>query len=68
MATTRLTDTRLLVSPKEVIELTGFGRSTVYRAIRAGELPAVRLGRAVRVPTASLEKWIERQTVAGPNG
>ena len=31
---------------------------TVHRAIRAGELPALRLGVAVRVPVADAHQWI----------
>lgn len=32
----------------------GITRDNAYRAIRAGRLPSVRMGRAVRVPTAPL--------------
>ncbi len=30
----------------------------VYQLIRAGTLPAVRLGRSVRIDSARLEQWI----------
>jgi len=49
----------LLLKVPEVIRATGLGRSTVYAAIASGDLPAVKYGRAIRVPLSSLEKWIE---------
>jgi excisionase family DNA binding protein len=30
----------------------------VYGAIESGDLPAVRLGRAVRIPRDAFEKWL----------
>jgi excisionase family DNA binding protein len=32
----------------------GLGRSAAYEAVRRGELPALRFGRTLRVPTARL--------------
>lgn len=50
---------KLLLRPRECVELTGLGRSFVYELIRRGEIPSVRIHRAVRVPTAQLLAWIE---------
>ena len=52
---------KLLLTVKDVMETTGFGRTSVYELLRTGELQIVRKGRSVRVPRASLDEWIVRQ-------
>ena len=58
------TDTDILprlLTVDEVCELLHYSRSTVYRLIGAGNLPAVRLGRdgaALRVRTDALADWL----------
>ena len=34
---------------------------TIYRLIRSGELPAVRIGRQWRVRRTDLDAWLDRQ-------
>ena len=34
---------------------------TIYRLIRSGELPAVRIGRQWRFRRDDLDRWVERQ-------
>ena len=34
---------------------------TIYRLIRSGELPAVRIGRQWRFRRVDLDRWVERQ-------
>ena len=34
---------------------------TIYRLIRVGELPAVRIGRQWRFRRADLDEWLDRQ-------
>jgi len=53
---------RLLLNATEVARLLGLGRSTIFSLLAAGELPAIRIGRSVRVPRAALERWIEDRT------
>jgi excisionase family DNA binding protein len=55
----------LLLRAAEVAAVLGVGRSTVYELIVRGELPAVRIGRLVRVPAPALERWIDRRTSGG---
>lgn len=50
----------LLRIPEVAAEL-GLGRSSVYQLIQAGELPVVRIGRAVRVSRADLEAWVDQR-------
>ena len=50
---------RLLLRIPEVMSTLGLGRTKVYELIAKGELPVVRVGRAVRVSSTALEKWIE---------
>jgi excisionase family DNA binding protein len=52
------TPQRLLLRVPEVAKALGLSRSTIYEMIAKGELPVVRAGRAVRVSTAAVEKWI----------
>jgi excisionase family DNA binding protein len=42
------------LSVDEVAKVLGWGRSAVYEGVRRGELPALRLGRRIRIPTAKL--------------
>jgi prophage regulatory protein len=50
---------RLLLKPSEVTQILGLGRSKVYELLACGQLPAVRIGRCIRIPRASLEKWVK---------
>jgi excisionase family DNA binding protein len=34
----------------------GVGRVAVYRAIRSGQIPTLRLGRNIRIPISALER------------
>ena len=41
---------RMLLKPREVCQLTGLGKSTIYELMAAGVIPCVRIGRCVRYP------------------
>jgi excisionase family DNA binding protein len=47
----------------EVAIILGIGRSTVYELVQRGDLPAIHVGRAVRIPAAALQRWVEQQTI-----
>jgi len=46
----------IMLRASEVAALLGISRSTVFRLIESGEIPAVRVGRSVRVP----RRWVEQ--------
>jgi excisionase family DNA binding protein len=54
-------DQLLLRIDPDVTRLTKLGRSTIYREIAAGRLPALRVGRAVRVRRVDVEDWLDAQ-------
>jgi excisionase family DNA binding protein len=51
----------LLLSVPQVAKTLGIGRTKVYELIADEGLPVIRFGRAVRVPVASLQRWVERR-------
>ena len=52
---------KLLLKPKEAAQIMGIGRSLIYELIARKVIPSVRLGRCLRVPTESLNKWLKEQ-------
>jgi len=58
----------ILMRAGEVAAALGVGRATAYQLIANGELPTVRIGRAVRVPRAELERWVRRRTMGADDG
>jgi excisionase family DNA binding protein len=52
-----------LMTAAEVAEQLRVSTMTIYRLIRSGELPAVRVGRNYRVPVAELERYLAAQVV-----
>ena len=45
------------LSVTEVQEVLGIGRTKAYRLITSGEIPAVRIGRLLRINRAELDTW-----------
>jgi excisionase family DNA binding protein len=48
-----------LLSIAQVCQRLDMGKSWVYRRIHEGEIPSVRLGRAIKIRRADLEKYLE---------
>ncbi len=48
----------MLLTPREVEAELRLGRTRTYQLLRSGEIPSLRVGRAIRVPRAALERWI----------
>ena len=59
------TEARLLTAT-EVADLMRVSRMTVYRMIKTGEMPAVRVGRSYRLRSEDVDTYLtERYTEAG---
>jgi excisionase family DNA binding protein len=58
-----------LLTPAELAQFLGVGRTTAYRLIGSGQLPVLRIGRLVRVPFEGLQEWTRRrqQVMLAPN-
>jgi excisionase family DNA binding protein len=63
-----MTTERLALTVEEAAELLSISRSLAYRWVKAGTLPSIRVGNAVRVPRRALEAWIEERTTQGRAG
>lgn len=50
---------RATITVDEAASLLGIGRNTAYEAIRAGQIPALRLGRRLLVPVPALLRMLE---------
>jgi excisionase family DNA binding protein len=46
-------------SIEEAARILGVGRTAAYDAARRGEIPSIRIGRAVRVPRRALERLLD---------
>ena len=57
-----------LLRVDEVAALLKLGRTKVYQLVAAGDLPAVRIGKVLRISAEALQAWINRQAVANPGG
>src|SRR4051812_17844815 len=45
-----------MLTVEQTIELTQLGRSTIYEALRTGDLPSVRIGRRILIPRQALRR------------
>ena len=52
------------LSLKDVQHLVGIGRTKTYELVTTGELPAVRIGRCIRVNRRELDEWLRAQRYA----
>ena len=60
-----VTNERLLLRLDEVAALIGVSRTTAYALVNKGELPSVRIGGLLRIPSDALRKLIEERVGAG---
>jgi excisionase family DNA binding protein len=58
----------ILLTVPEAAKLLRLGRNSVYELVACRQLPALRFGRAIRIPRASLEAWVERATLERVDG
>ena len=54
------------LSLAEVRQVLGLGRTKTYELVATGELPAVKIGRCLRVNRGELEAWLDSKRVADP--
>ena len=55
---------RQWLSVKDLMTLTGLGRTKCYELVAEGEFEAIKVGRSVRISTASYEEWTRRNRYA----
>jgi excisionase family DNA binding protein len=58
-----------LLTPKQLTEILGLKRSCIYRMLRTGELPCVRVTKgerklSLRVRPSALEKWLKAREIS----
>ncbi len=51
----------------EVCQELGMGKSWVYRRIRSGEIPSVKLGNNIKVRREDLEEYVKAQRYRPPD-
>ena len=49
-----------LLSIPQLCQELGMGKTWIYRRLRSGEIPSVRLGRSIRVRHDELEEYLQR--------
>jgi len=52
---------RLALRPKEAAKALGIGQRLLWSLTNRGEIPHLRLGRAVVYPTDALRRWLSEQ-------
>jgi len=55
-----------LLSIPQLCQELGMGKSWIYRRLRSGEIPSVRLGRTIKVRRDELEEYLERHHYPAP--
>ena len=49
----------IAVAPAEAARIAGLGRSTLYLALRSGDLPSLKLGRRRLIRLDALAAWLD---------
>lgn len=52
---------KALLTLEEAASILSLSPRTLSRLLRRGEIPTVRIGRLVRIRTADVHSWVERQ-------
>lgn len=56
---------RPTMTVEESGELLGISRSTAYDAVRTGQIPSIRVGRRLLVPTAAIRRMLQLDDATG---
>ncbi|MCO6454708.1 MAG: helix-turn-helix domain-containing protein [Pirellulaceae bacterium] len=65
MTHSRIAPKRLLVDVRAAARMLSISPRKIWSITASGELPCVRIGRAVRYAVADLEAWIDQQRKRG---
>jgi excisionase family DNA binding protein len=52
----------MILSIREAAAHLGVGRNRVYELVARGQLPHLRIGKTIRIPTQPLAEWISART------
>ena len=55
-----------LLSIPQLCQELGMGKSWIYRRLRSGEIPSVRLGRSIKIRRDELEEYLQRHHYPAP--
>jgi len=55
-----------LLSIPQLCQELGMGKSWIYRRLRSGEIPSIRLGRTIKVRRDELEEYLQRHHYPAP--
>jgi excisionase family DNA binding protein len=50
---------RVSLTVREAARISGFGIQAMYRGVRDGIVPHIKLGRRIVIPRAALNRWLE---------
>ncbi len=53
---------RLALRPKDAAKALGIGERLLWSKTNAGEIPHLRIGKAILYPVAELRRWLSEQT------
>lgn len=53
-----------LMRVRELATELGLSRSRAYALVRAGRIPAIRVGNAIRIPREAFERWMRERADA----
>jgi excisionase family DNA binding protein len=57
-----------LLTPREVAEVMRVSTMTVYRLIKSGELPAIRVGKHLRIRSVDVATFLDDRVVRAKGG
>lgn len=57
-------DLPIILTPKEVGEVLGVSRNTVYEILHSKEFPAFMVGKQYRIPKKKFIDWLDSQSIA----
>jgi excisionase family DNA binding protein len=55
---------RRTMTVPEVADLLGISRNSAYDAVKAGQIPAVKIGKRLLVPKVALDRMLRGETAA----